>query len=114
MWRLYLAGSVAGSPPARCKLFQVLFAPARITTSRGRARICTHADRTVHVAHVTSSSLVGDPRGLPPPGSCGARASTSWCSIASRFPRLKLCAGWITPEVVRDLDMDLEAYPTAC
>jgi flavin-dependent dehydrogenase len=28
-----------------------------------------------------------------------------------RFPRLKLCAGWITPEVVRDLDMDLAAYP---
>ncbi len=28
-----------------------------------------------------------------------------------RFPRLKLCAGWITPEVVRDLEMDLEAYP---
>src|SRR5256885_6621881 len=28
-----------------------------------------------------------------------------------RFPRLKLCAGWITPEVVRDLDMDLQAYP---
>src|ERR1700688_3890465 len=28
-----------------------------------------------------------------------------------RFPRLKLCAGWITPEVVRELDMDLGAYP---
>jgi flavin-dependent dehydrogenase len=28
-----------------------------------------------------------------------------------RFPRLKLCAGWITPEVVRDLDMDLDSYP---
>ena len=28
-----------------------------------------------------------------------------------RFPRLKLCAGWITPEVVRDLGMDLDAYP---
>jgi len=27
------------------------------------------------------------------------------------FPRLKLCAGWITPEVVRDLEMDLDAYP---
>jgi len=27
------------------------------------------------------------------------------------FPRLKLCAGWITPEVVRDLDIDLSAYP---
>src|SRR5688500_15276831 len=28
-----------------------------------------------------------------------------------RFPRLKLCAGWITPEVVRDLEMDVGAYP---
>ena len=27
------------------------------------------------------------------------------------FPRLKLCAGWITPEVVRDLEMDIAAYP---
>ena len=27
------------------------------------------------------------------------------------FPRLKLCAGWITPEVVADLDMDIAAYP---
>ncbi len=27
------------------------------------------------------------------------------------FPRLKLCAGWITPEVVRDLQMDLASYP---
>ncbi len=27
------------------------------------------------------------------------------------FPRLKLCAGWITPEVVRDLQLDIAAYP---
>ena len=27
------------------------------------------------------------------------------------FPRTKLCAGWITPEVVRDLAMDLASYP---
>ena len=27
------------------------------------------------------------------------------------FPRLKLCAGWITPEVVSELEMDLDAYP---
>jgi flavin-dependent dehydrogenase len=27
------------------------------------------------------------------------------------FPRLKLCAGWITPEAVRDLEMDPKAYP---
>ena len=28
-----------------------------------------------------------------------------------RFPRLKLCAGWITPEAVQDLGMDVRAYP---
>src|SRR5450432_2911620 len=27
------------------------------------------------------------------------------------FPRPKLCAGWITPEVVRDLALDIGAYP---
>lgn len=27
------------------------------------------------------------------------------------FPRLKLCAGWITPEVVRDLEIDPRSYP---
>jgi menaquinone-9 beta-reductase len=27
------------------------------------------------------------------------------------FPRLKLCAGWITPEVVSDLEMDPADYP---
>src|SRR5260370_24692697 len=30
---------------------------------------------------------------------------------SERFPRLKLCAGWIRPEVVRDLDMALASYP---
>jgi flavin-dependent dehydrogenase len=28
-----------------------------------------------------------------------------------RFPRLKLCAGWITPEVVHDLQMEIASYP---
>lgn len=28
-----------------------------------------------------------------------------------RFPRTKLCAGWITPEVVADLSLDVAAYP---
>ncbi|MBV9619941.1 MAG: NAD(P)/FAD-dependent oxidoreductase [Gammaproteobacteria bacterium] len=28
-----------------------------------------------------------------------------------RFPRHKLCAGWITPEVVADLGIDLKRYP---
>lgn len=29
----------------------------------------------------------------------------------ARFPREKLCAGWITPEVLDDLEMDIAAYP---
>ena len=28
-----------------------------------------------------------------------------------RFPRLKLCAGWVTPEVISDLEIELCAYP---
>jgi len=28
-----------------------------------------------------------------------------------RFPRVKLCAGWITPEVVRELSIELASYP---
>lgn len=27
------------------------------------------------------------------------------------FPRLKLCAGWITPQVVQDVDLDPASYP---
>lgn len=29
----------------------------------------------------------------------------------ARFPRTKLCAGWITPDVVDDLELDIDAYP---
>jgi len=28
-----------------------------------------------------------------------------------QFPRTKLCAGWITPQVLKDLDLDSEQYP---
>ncbi|MGE3877376.1 MAG: NAD(P)/FAD-dependent oxidoreductase [Parvibaculaceae bacterium] len=35
------------------------------------------------------------------------------CLVLDRaeFPRLKLCAGWITPQVVRDLEIDPASYP---
>jgi len=33
------------------------------------------------------------------------------CLDAARFPRVKLCAGWITPAVVRDLALDPDTYP---
>lgn len=35
------------------------------------------------------------------------------CIVLDRavFPRTKLCAGWITPAVVQDLELDISAYP---
>jgi flavin-dependent dehydrogenase len=29
----------------------------------------------------------------------------------AKFPRPKLCAGWVTPEVIRDLELDAASYP---
>ena len=29
----------------------------------------------------------------------------------AEFPRTKLCAGWITPQVVEDLELDVKTYP---
>jgi flavin-dependent dehydrogenase len=51
-----------------------------------------------------------------PAGSSAAwRLARAGCDVVvldqARFPRLKLCAGWITPEVVRDLEIDIRAYP---
>lgn len=31
----------------------------------------------------------------------------------AEFPRTKLCAGWITPQVVEDLELDTAAYPAS-
>ena len=35
------------------------------------------------------------------------------CLVLDRetFPRVKLCAGWIPPSVIRDLEIDVAAYP---
>ncbi|GAB4357289.1 MAG: geranylgeranyl reductase family protein [Gammaproteobacteria bacterium] len=53
--------------------------------------------------------------GGPAGSSCAARLREHGvdCLVLDRepFPRLKLCAGWITPEVVRDLRMDPAHYP---
>ena len=53
--------------------------------------------------------------GGPAGSSCAARLVQSGASVLvldrEEFPRTKLCAGWITPEVVRDLGFDIDAYP---
>ena len=54
--------------------------------------------------------------GAGPAGSaCAAELAGAGLGVAildrETFPRTKLCAGWITPKVVRDLGLDIEAYP---
>ena len=53
--------------------------------------------------------------GGPAGSSCAGRLRKHGvdCLVLDRqqFPRLKLCAGWITPEVVSDLGMDISEYP---
>ncbi|MGI9332857.1 MAG: NAD(P)-binding protein [Gammaproteobacteria bacterium] len=53
--------------------------------------------------------------GGPAGSACAARLVEGGAHVAvldrAGFPRLKLCAGWITPEVVDDLALDVDAYP---
>jgi flavin-dependent dehydrogenase len=53
--------------------------------------------------------------GGPSGSACATRLRQAGASVAvldlEPFPRSKLCAGWITPKVVNDIDLDIEAYP---
>ncbi len=53
--------------------------------------------------------------GGPAGSTCAWRLREAGLDVAvlerTEFPRTKLCAGWITPEVVSDLDFDVEQYP---
>lgn len=53
--------------------------------------------------------------GGPGGSACATRLRQAGASVAvldrETFPRTKLCAGWITPKVVNDIDLDIEAYP---
>ena len=52
--------------------------------------------------------------GGPAGSSCawGLRRRGIDCLVLDRaaFPRLKLCAGWITPEAVRDLELEPKCF----
>ena len=62
--------------------------------------------------HHTEVLIVG---GGPAGAACAWRLRQRGvdCMILDRqpFPRVKLCAGWITPQVVRDLDLHPADYP---
>ena len=53
--------------------------------------------------------------GGPAGSSCAAKLVAGGAEVAildrEAFPRTKLCAGWITPQVVDDLRLDVQAYP---
>ncbi len=53
--------------------------------------------------------------GGPAGSACAARLADAGLDVVvldrEDFPRTKLCAGWITPQVVQDLEMDPAAYP---
>lgn len=53
--------------------------------------------------------------GGPAGSSCAKRLVEGGAKVAvldrEGFPRTKLCAGWITPEVVDDLGFDIQSYP---
>jgi flavin-dependent dehydrogenase len=53
----------------------------------------------------------GGPAGSSCAWRLAQRGANTLLLDAQEFPRLKLCAGWITPEVVADLQMDPATYP---
>jgi flavin-dependent dehydrogenase len=53
----------------------------------------------------------GGPAGSACARQLGRRGVDCLILDKASFPRSKLCAGWITPEVVADLEMDIRSYP---
>jgi flavin-dependent dehydrogenase len=53
--------------------------------------------------------------GGPAGSSCAKRLAQRGISVAvlerMEFPRTKLCAGWVTPEAIEELEFDPESYP---
>ena len=112
MWRLYLAGSIAAFTTGKLQLFQVVFAPGREQRHPLDARRHLRALSGRAAMRSCEVLIVGG----GPAGSAAAwklrRAGADVLVLdRERFPRLKLCAGWITPEVVRELEMDVRRVP---
>ncbi len=113
MWRLYLAGSIAAFETGTLQLFQVLF------TTAGKQ---SHpADARIHVSALSGPDFeCAAPRSLssaevlpvpPLPRRLQAAGADVLVLDKASFPRHKLCAGWITPQVVGDLQLEISSYP---
>ena len=118
-WRLYLAGSQTAFRTGDLQLFQVLFERTgsnRLPMTRerlfGQPLQASGADRAM-TAEVEHETIIV--------GAGPAGASAAWelhrkgrdCLLLDRetFPREKLCAGWITPDVLADLEFEPADYP---
>ena len=107
-WRLYLASAQAGFRSGDLQLFQVTCGRASDT---GAAMDEARALRDRRPMERCDVLVVG---GGPAGSTCARRLVRAGVDVAildkARFPRDKVCTGWITPAVVRALELDLAEY----
>ena len=115
-WELYLAGSEAAFAVGSLQLFQIVFAPMETAPpywarARDVRRRDARSERPPAVMTRCDALIVGG----GPAGSTCARVlrQAGWRVVVmdrARFPRDKVCAGWVTPGVFRLLDLDPAEY----
>ena len=101
-WRLYLAGSVAAFRTGTLQLFQVIFArpPAQRDPVDAGASVPVIAPRPELMTACDVLIVGGGPAG----STCAWKLRRPGLDVVvwdrQTFPRDKVCAGWITPQVV--------------
>ena len=132
MWRLYLAGSVAAFASGCLQLYQVVFTNGPThdvprtrehlydSTNNRIARVVKRFEPTdwnteIGGVEEMMNSYDAIVIGAGPAGStCAGRLKSQGLTVKlldkKTFPRVKPCAGWVTPQVIEALRVDLEDY----
>ena len=83
-----------------------------MTMCRGHANISTWGRRKAANVQVADAIVVG---GGPAGSTCAWKLRIAGLDVVvldrAKFPRTKLCAGWVTPDVMTDLELDGQDYP---
>ena len=86
-----------------------------LSLGEGEGRNAVYLATCGHDVVAVDGSRVGVIGGGPAGSTCAWKLGQAGVDLVvldrARFPRTKLCAGWITPEVVSDLELDLSSYP---